>query len=153
MSLLAASHPTLLADFGLFGLIKEMGVDDAGVLDFYNDYFPHPLFLDPTQQFYKALGSRKITTFQTWNPLRLYRGFQNMKERIARKKLEGNMIGEGIIQGGVILFDRQGDPRAVYQEMSGQELPIEDILTALQALQAEAANSNDNDNTAAAKEL
>ena len=138
LSQLAAAHPSLLASFGLFGIIKEIAVDDAGLLEFHNEYFSYPLYMDPSQQFYRALGGRKITTFRTWNPLRLYRGFVDMKERIARKQLAGNMVGEGIVQGGVIVFDRHGDPRAVYQELTGSELPVEDILAALTALQAEA---------------
>lgn len=137
LSQLVASHSSIT--FGLFGIIKEIGVDDEGLADFYDQYFPHPLYLDSSQQFYQAaLGGRKITTLRTWNPLRLYRGFQAMKARIARKKLEGNMVGEGLVQGGVIIFDRHGEPRAVYQELTGQELPVDDILAALTALQAEA---------------
>ena len=128
----------------MFGIVKEVAVDDAGLLDFHDTYFPYPLYMDPSQQFYQALGGRKITTLRTWNPLRLYRGFQDMKARIANKKgLEGNMIGEGLVQGGVIVLDKHGDVRAVYQEMTGRELPVNDILEALSVLQAEATNLED----------
>ena len=126
----------------MFGIVKEIAVDDVGLLDFHDTYFPYPLYLDPTQQFYQALGGRKITTLRTWNPWRLYRGFQEMKARLASKKgLEGNMVGEGLVQGGVIVLDRHGDVRAVYQELTGRELPVEDILEALTVLQAEVPSS------------
>jgi len=128
----------IMNHFGLFGIIKEVGVDDEGLLEFHK-YFNHPLYLDPSNQFYKALGSRSILTVRTWNPLRWYRAFKSMNERIARKNLTGNYVGEGLIQGGVIIFDRSGTPRAVYQELTGQELPMDDIIAALTVLQAEVA--------------
>lgn len=144
LSHLAAQHPTLLGQFGLLGIVKEVAVDDAGLIDFWGTYFQYPLYMDPSQQFYQALGGRKITTLRTWNPLKLYRSFQEMKARIASKKgLEGNMVGEGLVQGGVIVLDRQGDVRAVYQELTGRELPVDDILEALTVLQAEAAANSE----------
>ena len=41
------------------------------------------------------------------------------------------MIGEGLVQGGVIVFDADARPRYVYQEKTGDELPHKDILAAL----------------------
>lgn len=142
---MAAQHESLFRSFSLCGIVKEISVDDAGLLDFHDTYFPYPLYLDPTQQFYQALGNRKITTLRTWNPWRLYRGFQEMKARVASKKVEGNMVGEGLVQGGVIVLDRHGEIRAVYQELTGRELPVDDILEALTVLQAEATASESAD--------
>jgi len=143
LSQLSAAHRSIFEDFGIFGMVKEINVDDAGLLEFHKKYFPHDIYLDASQQFYKTLGSRKITTLRTWNPLRLWRGYQDMKERITRKNLEGNLIGEGIIQGGIVIFDRHGDPRAVYQEQIGNEIPEESILQALKALQEEYKQTSD----------
>lgn len=135
LSQLAAEHPALFQQFGLFGIIKEIGVDDEGLLDFYNQYFSYPLYMDASLQFYQALGSRKIFKLTTWNPFRIYRGFKAMSARLQSKPdLKGNYIGEGIIQGGIIVFDSQGDPRAVYQESTGSEIPSKDILEALEFL-------------------
>lgn len=137
MSQLAAENPNVFADFGLFGIIKEVSVDDEGLLEFQN-YFPHPLYLDESQQFYEAIGKRYITTLRTWNPFRLYRGFKAMSARLQSKPdLAGNYKGEGLVQGGVIIFDKHGDPRAVYLEETGKEPPVGDILEALKALQVE----------------
>ena len=112
-------------------------MDDEGLLEF-TKFFPHPLYLDESNQVYEALGKRKITTLKTWNPFRIYRGFKALKARLAEKSdLHGNMKGEGLVQGGVIIFDKNGDPRAVYLEETGSEPPIDDILAALKAIQVE----------------
>lgn len=138
LSRLAAENPDVFQDFGLFGIVKEVAVDDEGLLEFHDKFFPHPLYLDESQQVYEALGKRKITTLKTWNPLRIYRGFKEMKARLQSKSdLTGNMKGEGIVQGGIIILDKQGDARAVYLEETGSEPPVEDILAALKTLRLE----------------
>jgi AhpC/TSA antioxidant enzyme len=135
LSQLAAENPILFSNFGLFGIVKEVAVDDAGLLEFYDQYFNYPLYMDSSTQFYSALGSRKITTLSTWNPMRMYRGFKAMSARLkAKPNLQGNLKGEGIVQGGIIVFDPKGEARAVYKEATGSEIPSEDILTALKAL-------------------
>lgn len=143
MSELSVANPNVFSDFGLFGILKEVAVDDEGLLEFHDEFFPHPLYVDPSQQFYQALGNRKITKLRTWNPLRIYRGFQSMKERLSRKNISGNMKGEGLIQGGIIVFDQKGVVRAVYSELTGDEIPVDDILAALKAIQAESASAKD----------
>lgn len=143
ISQLFAAHGDLSQNFGLFGIIKEVAVDDEGLLEFHDKYFPHDLYMDPSKQFYEAMGKRKITTLRTWNPFRIYRGFKSMSARLKGKpNLAGNMKGEGLIQGGIIVFDKQGDPRAVYLEETGSEPPVDDILAALKALQAESTSSS-----------
>ena len=138
LSQLAADNPEVFSDFGLFGILKEVAVDDEGLLEFHDNYFNYPLYMDPSQQFYEAMGKRKITKLRTWNPLRIYRGFKSMQARLANKTdLIGNMKGEGLIQGGMIVFDKQGDARAVYLEETGREPPVDDLLEALKAIQAE----------------
>merc|ERR1712194_862527 len=99
LSQLSADHPDVFADFGLFGIVKEVAVDDEGLLEFHDDFFPHPLYKDSSLQFYEAMGKRKITTLRSWNPLRLYRSFKAMQARLKSKStLTGNMVGEGLVQ-------------------------------------------------------
>jgi len=40
---------------------------------------------------------------------------------------------EGFLQGVIIIFDRQGKPRYNYLEKTGEELPADDIVVALNA--------------------
>jgi hypothetical protein len=42
------------------------------------------------------------------------------------------MIGEGLIQGGIVIFDNKGNARYAYEEIIGDELVIDDIVAALE---------------------
>jgi hypothetical protein len=47
------------------------------------------------------------------------------------------MKGEGLVQGGIILFDKAGVARYAYREETGSEIPIRDILLAIRAVRDE----------------
>jgi hypothetical protein len=123
----------LAAHVPLWGVVKETGVDDEGLLEFYNKYFPFPLFLDENLSIYQGMGNRKIG-LRTWNPIRLWRGFRSMGSRLKEKKIEGNLVGEGMIQGGILIFDKEGKIQYAYEEAIGDELDMDDIRAALKAV-------------------
>ncbi|KAK1742550.1 hypothetical protein QTG54_007115 [Skeletonema marinoi] len=125
-----------LDGFGLFGVVKEVGVDDPGLYDFYNDYFTYPLYKDESQTFYTALGTRKLA-ISTWNPIKMFRGMRNMSKRLSKKNISGNYKGEGIVQGGIIIFDAAGKARFAYREKTGSEVPVEDIIAVVKELRKE----------------
>mmetsp|Transcript_47721 Transcript_47721/g.57781 ORF Transcript_47721/g.57781 Transcript_47721/m.57781 type:complete len:141 (+) Transcript_47721:411-833(+) len=122
--------------FGFFGVIKEIGVDDEGLMDFSKNHFSSfDLYLDEQLSFYKALGERKMG-FSTllslmMSPLSAWRAMKDIGERQKRKGIENNFKGEGALKGGVIVFDAEGRPRYAYLEETGDELPKEDILAAI----------------------
>jgi AhpC/TSA antioxidant enzyme len=120
----------------LFGTVKEVGVDDEGLSEFYHTYFPFPLYRDVNLSLYSALGSRKIT-LRTWNPFRLYRGYREMKRRLASNEntLTGNLKGEGMVQGGILVFDGTGELRYSYDEEIGEALDMDDIRAAIRMVQ------------------
>lgn len=132
----ASKNSNRLDGFELFGIVKETAVDDEGLLEFYNDNYKFPLYKDDTLQFYNALGNRKLG-LETWNPFKLWRGMKEIGKRLESKNIQGNYKGEGLTQGGVILFDKHGQVRATYLEKTAHELPIDDILAAAQALREE----------------
>jgi len=116
--------------------VKEVGVDDPGLYDFYNDYFTYPLYKDESQTFYTALGTRKLA-ISTWNPIKMFRGMRNMSKRLSKKNISGNYKGEGIVQGGIIIFDAAGKARFAYREETGSEVPVEDIIAVVKELRKE----------------
>jgi len=126
-----------LDGFGIFGLVKEVGVDDEGLAEFESNFFPYPLYRDESKTFYNALGLRKMTVKpKSWNPFKIYRGFKEMLKRLSDKNISGNLVGEGLIQGGIIIFDRNGKARYAYREETGFEVPINDIIAAVRTVKS-----------------
>jgi len=119
----------------IFGVIKETGVDDEGLIEFQRDYFPFAIYRDPKYTFYRVLGDRKVGLGEiVWNPLKLISIAWEAYTRLLQKNVTGNTRGEGFVQGGILFF--QGSiPRAAYLEQTFMELPIYDILCAAVWLQ------------------
>jgi hypothetical protein len=131
---LAANSP--LDGFELFGTVKETGVDDEGLTEFYKHSFPFPLYKDENLVFYDEFYGSKKLKLTTYNPLRLYRGYKDMTKRLNDKGLSGNLKGEGLVQGGIIIFGRDGKPKYAYEEETGKEVPVDDIIAAVDAIKA-----------------
>jgi len=128
-----------LDGFELFGIVKETGVDDAGLTDFHKDHYPYPTYRDENLDFYNSFGeNNKITSNMSWstllNPFKLYGGMKEVSRRMKQKGLEGNMVGEGLKTGGIIIFDNAGLPRYSYPEITGYELNEDDLLAAIRSV-------------------
>jgi len=128
---------SFLEGFGLFGVVKETGVDDVGLMEFQRDYFPYPLYKDENLVFYNDFFGRRKLKLSTWNPIRLYRGYKEMSQRLKEKNLQGNLTGEGLVQGGIIVFGKDGKAKYTYEEETGSEIPVQDILASLNAVRNE----------------
>jgi len=118
------------------------GVDDVGLTEFYDNYFTYPIYKDESLIFYNALGLRQLSLKAMlkgtwWNPYRTYKSYRNLSERLQSKNITGNMKGEGLVQGGIIIFDKAGVARYAYREETGSEIPIRDILLAIRAVRDE----------------
>uniref|UniRef100_A0A7S1FM58 Thioredoxin domain-containing protein n=1 Tax=Corethron hystrix TaxID=216773 RepID=A0A7S1FM58_9STRA len=126
-------------DFGIFGIINELGKKDEGIVEFSSEYFPRPLYLDTEGKFYEAMGNRVFgladVIQRSWNPLQLYLIHQENQHRLDEKKIKGTeekiLCGSGIRQGGVIIFDSRGIVTHAFPENTGDELPVEDIIDAV----------------------
>lgn len=123
-----ASEPKL-TKVPLVGIIKEVAPtgkvktdSELGVGDFQRDFFPDvPVYLDEEKVFYTALGNRKIG-LPTWNPFKLWSGYQKLAARLKGKDIEGNMVGEGITLGGVLVIGAgQGGIVHEYLEKTGTD--------------------------------
>lgn len=85
--------------------------------------------------FYEALGSRKLKV-TSWNPFRIFRGIRNVYKRLGQKNISGNLKGEGLVQGGVVIFDKTG-ARCAYREETGNEVPVDDIVAVVRHIRGE----------------
>eukprot|EP00978_Attheya_sp_CCMP212_P025245 scaffold80865_cov55-Attheya_sp.AAC.8 len=132
----AAQEDTPFDGFGLFGVVKETGVDDEGLVDFNTKYFKRTLYLDTDLVFYNALGGRKLSV-PSWNPLKFISTIKAIGTRAKEKGISQNLKGEGIVQGGVIIFGKDGAPKYVYEEDTWNEMPVDDIIAAVNAVKAE----------------
>jgi AhpC/TSA antioxidant enzyme len=140
-SLIAQLSELAMSDFGnrfgVWGVVKETSVDDEGLVNFVQDYFSFDLYRDEGLSLYSALGNRSIFSLTTWNPWRWYQWLTNVSNRLQSKNITGNFKGEGIVQGGILIFDRTGTLRFAYEEETGEELKSADILAALRVLENE----------------
>ena len=111
-------------------------------MEFYNDYFPYPLYRDDDREFFAALGNRSIFSAPTksYNPLKIWRNIKAIGKRLkGNPTLQGNMKGDGYTAGGLIIFDNNGEPMFIYEEDTGSEFVMDDIKAALEAVRSNAA--------------
>jgi AhpC/TSA antioxidant enzyme len=113
----------------LVGVVKETGVDDDALLDFYEKYFmKHQLYKDSKWQIYNAMGPRKLSVAR----------LLTQTARLARRYRKKNIVnvpfgGDIFTQGGVLIFDKEGVLRYAYLERYGDKLPEEEIKAAVRA--------------------
>ncbi|GAX27666.1 prostamide/prostaglandin F2alpha synthase [Fistulifera solaris] len=120
----------------VLGVVKEIGVDDAGLKSFHKDYFNSwPIYLDEDLQLYKAMGNRSIFKIKTI--FKLLSNMRKLSKRMSQKKIEGNMVGEGTIQGGILIFDGKGDLVHVQLEDITKELNMSEIADILEKIVGE----------------
>lgn len=124
----------------IFGIVKETGVDDEGLVEFQQKYFKYPLYCDKSYAFYQALGDRKVGLKDILNPLSIIGIVCSAYQRLTDKSIGGNMVGEGVTQGGYILFGRDGKAKAMYQEQTGVDLEISDLVAALATVREESCS-------------
>ena len=90
---------TLMKKFDMFGIVKEIEVDDEGLSVFYNDHFTYPLYKDDDLVVYNDFFGKRKLKLTTYNPITLYKGYKAMNKRLKSKKLDGNLTGEGKKKG------------------------------------------------------
>ena len=111
--------------------------DDGGLMDFYHDYYKFPLYRDEALAIYEAMGKKSIMSNVSYNPFKWYSGIKKMNKRLEARKIEGNMVGEGMVKGGIIIFGYDGTPKYMYEEQTGSELVIEELLAAVQKVRGD----------------
>lgn len=80
----------------IFAIVKETGIDDAGLNEFYDEYFKYPTYKDHERVFYTALGSGTVSF--GFNPLGIIKliqdSFKRMKELgVKSYNMKGACVG------------------------------------------------------------
>lgn len=114
-----------------WGAVKETHVPGLG--EFHQQYFQFPLYKDEGLELYKALGNNKVR-LKTWNPIRWFTGFRSLNTRLKSNNIEGNLKGEGLLQGGVLIF-KDGELKYGFEEDTGEPLDIDHLRGAIRSLQ------------------
>jgi hypothetical protein len=118
-------------NFGFWGIVKETGVDDEGLLEFYKSYYTFPLYRDETLSSYSFFGNKKLS-LPSYNPWKLWKGYKKLSKRLKSKpELEGNLKGEGMVKGGILILDKDGVVQFALEEPTGEELDLDMIQSAM----------------------
>lgn len=116
-----------------------------GIQEFQDNYFKcGPLYHDPERAFWTALGNKPIFTLGGFgkallNPLKVRRELKAMGERFKAKGIEGNMRGDGLAKGGILVIAPSGDVRHVFYEDPGQGVPEAEVAAILSAAKSVAS--------------
>lgn len=137
-------------DVPIVGIVKEPEIEEPvedeaklrGLACFEKDYFCGPLYLsDEARTVYEYLGNRPIFTWGTLgkallNPFKVRGEIKALGERMKSKKIEGNLVGDGLIQGGVLCIAPDGELKYTFLEQAGKGIPAEaqrEIVDAVRA--------------------
>jgi hypothetical protein len=119
-----------------------------GLVEFGEQYFCGPLYHDPERVFWEALGNEPIFSLGTLGqallrPLKLRRELQEMGARQAAKGVAGNMNGDGLAKGGILVIAPDDQVCHVFKEDPGKGVPSEEMAALLSAARrvAEAADA------------
>lgn len=125
-------------DVPIYGVVKEEELPAPvekekmrGTAEFATKYFCGPLFLsDEERTLYKYLGEEPIFTpgslfKMALNPFKARREMKAMNERFKEKGIEGNMVGDGLVKGGVLVIAPDGELKYTFPEDPGNGIPVE----------------------------
>jgi hypothetical protein len=113
----------------LMGVVKETGVDDNGLVEFYQDYFDRrPMYKDERWKVYEAMGGRKLGI------MGLFRATFGAASRWKKKGIAAsktNFKTDPWMTGGVMVFDKRGDLVYALEEGTGREFEMDRIEKAI----------------------
>ena len=140
LSVLTALYSEVFDGYTIFGIVKETDADPEGLYEFQSKYFNgYPIYCDKSYAFYDALGDRKVGLdffLNMLNPLSIFSAVCSTYQRITSKGIDGNVNkGEGFVQGGLLFFNHRGQPMAAYEEETGEDLRLQDIISAIYYVQ------------------
>lgn len=113
--------------------------EELGINEFSTKYFANAdgLYLDQERVFVSALGNRTLKLFTSWKPWRIIKDFRAAADKVEQMKgrgIEGNMRGEGLIAGGVLVVDPSEGVVFCNFEETSTPVAEQDLLQALQKI-------------------
>lgn len=121
----------------LVGIIKEVAPvkgaetdEELGVAEFQEKYFHNfPVYIDQERSFYSFMGNNNLLfqKLHTWNPFQLYSDYKFLKTRLDTKELSGNLAGEGLLKGGLLIISPKLGICYRHEENTGSEMPYKEI--------------------------
>lgn len=121
----------------MVGFVKEEETpeQDLGVVEFATKYFCGSLYLDEARETFQQLGDRKIslplgTLLRPW---KLWGAMKELGARTKEKGVEGNMKGDGLVQGGIVVVGPAPECTVLYTylEETGKPIPVDEIDAAI----------------------
>lgn len=133
-----AAQQDIEKEFGIIGVLKEI-VDEKGVMEFNDKFFPYPLYCDKMYAFYHALGDRKVGASFVLHPKSIVGLMCETYSRMTSNELGGMTKGEGLTLGGIVIFETTGKSVYAYEEELGKDLPVKDLLAVIHSMRRDKA--------------
>jgi len=110
----------------LLGIVKKTKHPNH-LINFYNDYYKKPIYLDSSWKVFKAMGGRKLVRMDS-----VRKHLAILSKRYKENEIK-NQIGfdDNFTQGGVLIFDRNAELRFTYYETYGEMLDLDIIRSAI----------------------
>ena len=112
--------------------VKETGVDDEALLEFYQDYFHHPIYKDEKWRIFHAMGGKKLSLITVLK--RSHALFRRTKSKGISSQVRQ---GDFWTKGGVMIFNKQGELKYTQYEHFGKEFDMDAIREAIQDIRSE----------------
>ena len=119
--------------------VEKDGDNALGIEAFEKKYFCGPVYHDVELAFYKHLGRKKIglNLGKLFRPWAAVADIRAMSKRIKEGKVDGNLKGEGIVKGGILVIGRDDKVVYTYYEQTGTGIPsgvVKEIAEAARSL-------------------
>jgi len=107
-----------------------------GTKEFQDKYFCGPMYLDMEKSFYKYFGNKNIlSSLGLLNPF----AYGAVGDALKSAGIEGNLVGDGITKGGVLVIDPDGTVLYKFDEDPPNGVPaapLSKIVEAANSIQA-----------------
>jgi hypothetical protein len=133
----------------LAATVKETGVNDHALLEFYEQYFhSYPIYMDEKWRLYTAMGGRRFGV------LTMLKGIFGARKRYQQKNIafgKTNFNVEGWMAGGVLVFNKQGELIYVQEEHVGLPCDVEALKAAIEEARRSNVAQNQRSSTTSSK--